>query len=83
MGAMLNSLQMGFRTLAVQKKSNEVWKILESAKKEFGKFEDVLTKTRDRLRQADEELSTLIGTRTNTINKALKNVSLIDSDSDM
>ncbi|MDE7099467.1 MAG: DNA recombination protein RmuC, partial [Ruminococcus sp.] len=83
MGAMLNSLQMGFRTLAVQKKSNEVWKILESAKKEFGKFEDVLTKTRDRLRKVDEELTTLIGTRTNTINKALENVSLIDSESEL
>ena len=39
MAAMLNSLQMGFRTLAIQKKSGEVWKILESAKKEFETFE--------------------------------------------
>ena len=60
MAAMLNSLQMGFRTLAIQKKSGEVWKILEAAKKEFGTFEAVLNKTRDRLRQADEELDRLI-----------------------
>ncbi|MDE5570176.1 MAG: DNA recombination protein RmuC [Ruminococcus sp.] len=82
MGAMLNSLQMGFRTLAIQKKSSEVWKILESAKKEFGNFEDVLNKTRDRLRQADEELGKLIGTRTNKINSALKNVTVLDDNSE-
>lgn len=78
MGAMLSSLQMGFRTIAIQKKSGEVWKILESAKKEFGNFEDVLNKTRDRLRQADDELGKLIGTRTNKINSALKNISVLD-----
>ncbi len=79
MAAMLNSLQMGFRTLAIQKKSGEVWKILEAAKKEFGNFEIVLTKTRDRLRQADEELDKLIGTRTKAINRKLQNVSTLDS----
>lgn len=80
MAAMLNSLQMGFRTLAIQKKSGEVWKILEAAKKEFGNFESVLAKTRDRLRQADEELDKLIGTRTRAINRKLKNVSSLKSD---
>lgn len=77
MGAMLNSLQMGFRTLAIQKKSGEVWKILESAKKEFANFEKGLNDTRNRLRQADEELEKLIGTRTNMINRTLRNVELI------
>ena len=76
MAAMLNSLQMGFKTLAIQKKSGEVWKILESAKKEFTNFETVLTKTRDRLRQADEELEKLIGTRTKQINRKLAAVAL-------
>lgn len=76
-GAMLNSLQMGFRTLAIQKKSGEVWKILESAKKEFANFEKGLNDTRNRLRQADEELDKLIGTRTNMINRTLRNVELI------
>ncbi len=80
MGAMLNSLQMGFRTLAIQKKSGEVWKILESAKKEFANFEKGLKDTRNRLRQADEELDKLIGTRTNMINRTLKNITLLDSD---
>ncbi len=78
MAAMLNSLQMGFRTLAIQKKSGEVWKILEAAKKEFAAFEDVLNKTRDRLRQADDELEKLVGARTRAINRKLKTVSELD-----
>ena len=82
MAAMLNSLQMGFKTLAIQKKSGEVWKILESAKKEFVTFEAALTKTRDRLRQADEELEKLVGTRTRQINRKLSAVSLPDESDD-
>lgn len=82
MAAMLNSLQMGFKTLAIQKKSGEVWKILESAKKEFSTFESVLSKTRERLRQADEELEKLVGTRTNQINRKLAAISLPDSDNE-
>lgn len=82
MAAMLNSLQMGFRTLAIQKKSGEVWKILEAAKKEFAEFEDVLTRTRNRLRQADEELDKLIGTRTRAINRKLRTVSELDAAED-
>ena len=79
MAAMLNSLQMGFRTLAIQKKSGEVWKILEAAKKEFGNFETVLTKTRERLRQADDELDRLIGARTRAINRKLNAVASLDA----
>jgi DNA recombination protein RmuC len=78
MAALLNSLQMGFRTLAIQKKSGEVWTVLEKAKKEFGNFEDVLSKTRDRLRQADEELERLVGTRTRAINRSLKEVGTLE-----
>lgn len=80
MAAMLNSLQMGFKTLAIQRKSGEVWKILEAAKKEFSTFEDVLNKTRNRLKQADEELDKLIGTRTKAINRKLATVSDLNSD---
>lgn len=80
MAAMLNSLQMGFRTLAIQKKSSEVWKILEGTKKEFENFEKGLNDTRNRLRQADEELEKLIGTRTNAINRKLKNITVTDPD---
>ena len=81
MAATLNSLQMGFRTLAIQKKSGEVWSILEKAKKEFASFAKVLDSARTRLRQADEELNTLIGTRTNKINSALKNVTVLEVES--
>ncbi len=81
MGAMLNSLHMGFRTLAIQKKSGEVWKILEACKTEFLNFEKVLENTRNRLRQADDELDKLIGTRTKAINRKLKEVgTLTDSE---
>lgn len=79
MAAMLNSLQMGFRTLAIQKKSGEVWMVLEAAKKEFEIFEKGLTDTRNRLRQADEELDKLIGTRTRAINRKLKTVTALES----
>lgn len=79
MAALLNSMQMGFKTLAIQKKSGEVWKILEAAKKEFMTFADVLDKTRTRLRQADEELEKLVGTRTNQINRKLAAVSSPES----
>ena len=82
MAAMLNSLRMGFRTLAIQKKSGEVWKILEAAKKEFAAFEDVLNKTRDRLRQADDELDKLIGVRTRAINRRLRTVAALESGED-
>lgn len=82
MAAMLNSLQMGFRTLAIQRKSGEVWKILEAAKKEFASFETVLNSTRNRLRQADEELEKLIGTRTRAINRRLSTVALPDVNGD-
>ena len=82
MAAMLNSLQMGFRTLAIQKKSGEVWKILEAAKAEFGNFGTVLESARKRLRQADDDLDKLIGTRTRAINRKLKTVTAIDKDTD-
>lgn len=80
MAALLNSLQMGFRTLAIQKRSGEVWNVLGAVKSEFQKFGDVLKKTRDRLRQADDELETLVGTRTNQINRRLREVSSLSED---
>ena len=82
MAAMLNSLQMGFRTLAIQKKSGEVWKILEATKKEFSTFETALNNTRKRLQQADDELEKLVGTRTRAINRKLKDVSTLDASQD-
>ena len=72
--ALLNSLQMGFRTLAVQKRSSEVWKILSGVKKEFENFESVLTKTKNHLQQVDSDLEALVGVRTRAINKQLMSV---------
>lgn len=80
MAAMLNSLQMGFKTLAIEKKSGEVWKVLEKAKKEFSSFETVLDKVRTKLRTADDELEKLIGTRTRAINRELRTVTLPDGE---
>ena len=74
LAALLNSLQMGFRTLAIQKRSGEVWEVLGAVKTEFGKFEDVLAKVQTRLEQTGKELDTLVGTRTRKINSKLKSV---------
>lgn len=78
--AFLNSLQMGFKTLAIEKQSSEVWKLLGSVKTEFGRFAEVLKKTQERLKQADEELDKLVGTRTNQIIRALRAVQEIPSE---
>jgi len=77
MAALLNSFQMGFRTLAIQKRSGEVWALLGAVKTEFEKFAGVLDKAQTRLRQADKELDTLIGTRTRVIQRKLKDVELL------
>ena len=74
MAALLNSLQMGFKTLAVQKRSAEVWKILGSVKNEFEKFNDVLMLTQQRLDQANSELDKLVGVRTRQICRKLSSV---------
>lgn len=71
--AMLNSLQMGFRTLALEKRSSEVWQVLGAVKTEFGKFGDVLARVKN---QTQTVLNTLDAaqTRTNVMNRALKKV---------
>lgn len=74
MGALLNSLQMGFRTLAIQKRSNEVWQVLGKVKGEFDTFATVLDATQKRLTQANSELDKLVGVRTRQIQRALRNV---------
>ncbi|WP_303015329.1 DNA recombination protein RmuC [Holdemania massiliensis] len=78
MAALLNSLQMGFRTLAIQKRSSEVWTVLGAVKTEFDKFHDVLTMTQQRLDQANKELDKLVGTRTRMIQRKLKAVDKLD-----
>ena len=83
MAALLNSLQMGFKSVAIQKRSGEVWKVLGAVKTEFASFEKTLAKTRDRLRLADEELGRLIGARTHKINRSLERVTALPADDEV
>lgn len=78
MGALLNSLQLGFKTLAVQKRSAEVWQILNDVKREFDTFADVLEKTQTRLNQANTELDKLVGVRTRKIQSQLSKVQKLE-----
>lgn len=80
LAALLNSLQMGFRTLAIEKHSSEVWKTLGAVKTEFEKFGTVLGRAQDRINQASEEIDNLVGVRTRQIQRKLKNVQFIASD---
>ncbi len=74
MAAVLNSLQMGFRTLAIQKRSGEVWKVLGAVKTEFEKFGSAVKAAQNRLEQASDELDKLVGVRTRQIQRKLANV---------
>ncbi|MEG1620535.1 MAG: DNA recombination protein RmuC [Oscillospiraceae bacterium] len=74
MAALLNSLQMGFKTFAIQKRSSEVWSVLGAVKTEFDKFTTALTLTQQRLEQANSELDKLVGVRTRQMQKRLKSV---------
>ena len=64
LAAILNSFAMGFRTLAIQKRSSEVWKVLGAVKTEFSKFGGVLEKAQKKINEANKELDALVGTRT-------------------
>jgi DNA recombination protein RmuC len=77
MAALLNSLQIGFKTLAIQKKSQEVWHVLANARSEFDKFADVLAKAQEKIQSAGSELDRLIGTRTRMIQSKLKNLEIL------
>ncbi|MEA5058682.1 MAG: DNA recombination protein RmuC [Candidatus Pelethousia sp.] len=74
MAALLNSLQMGFRSVAIQRRSGEVWKVLSAVKTEFDRFHEVLSRTQKQLTRANNELDTLIGVRTRRIQSRLKTV---------
>lgn len=75
MAALLNSLQMGFKTLAIQKRSSEVWKVLGSVKSEFDNFGKALEQTQMRMEQASSELEKLVGVRTRQMIRKLSAVS--------
>jgi len=79
LSALLNSLQMGFRTLAVQKRSSEVWKVLEAVKTEFKKFSGQLEKVDKQLNTASKSLNDLRQTRVNVMNRKLRDVAIIDT----
>jgi len=83
LSACLGALQMGFKTLAIEKRSKEVWDTLSAVKKEFSLFGTVLTKARDKIRQADDDIEKLVGTRTRAINRALKTVVEQDTAGDL
>ena len=83
MAALLNSLQMGFRTLAIQKRSGEVWRVLGEVKHQFMKFETTLTSAQKRLAQANDDLENLVGTRTRMLMSKLKSVEALPEDEDI
>ncbi|WP_185852871.1 DNA recombination protein RmuC [Blattabacterium cuenoti] len=74
LAAMLNSLQIGFRTLAIQKRSSEVWNILETVKKEFTKFGFLLHQAQDKLQAASKDIDMVMGVRKNLIEKQLRDI---------
>lgn len=81
MAALLNSIQMGFKTLAVQKRSAEVWEVLGSVKKEFDTFSDVLSKAQQHINLVTKDLDTLAGVRTRQIQRKLSAVQTLDEKS--
>ncbi|MBN1445250.1 MAG: DNA recombination protein RmuC [Candidatus Omnitrophica bacterium] len=74
LAAFLNSLHMGFRTLAIQKRTGEVWNILTSVKREFDKFGDALKKAQEKIDGAGRDIENLVGVRTRQIQSKLKSV---------
>ncbi|MDR3313742.1 MAG: DNA recombination protein RmuC [Oscillospiraceae bacterium] len=74
LSAFLNALQMGFKTLAIEKRSVEVWQVLGAVKTEFETFSLALSSAQKKLRAADEEIEKLVGTRTNVMNRKLRQV---------
>ena len=78
--AFLQSLQMGFKTLAIQKRSSEVWNVLGAVKTEFEKFSDVIQSAQQRLDQAHGELDKLVGVRTRAIRRKLNSVSSLSEE---
>ncbi len=79
LSALLNSLQMGFRTLLVQERSSEVWNILSSVKSEFSTFGTHLSKVQSQLKTASTSLENLQGTRTRAMERKLRDVEIIDN----
>jgi len=79
MAAMLNSLQMGFRTLQIQKRTGEVWEVLSAVKTQFEKFDKVFEQARSRIRMLDNDMDSLVGVRTRAIKRKLNEVESMDA----
>jgi len=80
LGAILNSLQMGFRTLAIQKRTGEVWTVLGAVKTEFGKFGGLLEKVQKNIQNAGDQLEEVMGKRTRAIERRLKQVEALPTE---
>ena len=80
LGAILNSLQMGFRTLAIQKRTSEVWSVLGAVKTEFGKFGGMLEKVQKNLQNAGDQLEEVMGKRTRAIERTLRQVEALPTE---
>ncbi|WP_370524375.1 DNA recombination protein RmuC [Bacteroides sp. 224] len=83
LGAILNSLQMGFRTLAIQKRTNEVWTVLGAVKTEFGKFGGLLQKVQKNIQSAGDQLEEVMGKRTRAIERKLRDVEKLPHEESM
>lgn len=81
--AILNSLQMGFRTLAIQKRSSEVWRILGSVKTEFEKFGGLLEKAQKNIQMASNTIDEVMGKRTRAIQRKLKDIEIDNSQQEL
>lgn len=81
MAALLNALQMGFRSVALSKRSQEVWRLLGAVRTEFDRFAEVLVSTQKRLQLAGDDLDKLVGARTRAISRKLREVERLDPDS--
>ena len=80
LGAILSSLQMGFRTLAIQKRTSEVWSVLGAVKTEFSKFGGMLEKVQKNLQNAGDQLEEVMGKRTRAIERKLRQVEALPSE---
>ena len=83
LAAILNSLQMGFKTLAIQKRSGEVWQVLGAVKKEFGNFSGMMEKAQKNIQTGLNQLDDVLGKRTRAIQRKLKNVETLDETTDV
>jgi DNA recombination protein RmuC len=83
LAVILNSLQMGFRTLAIQKRSSQVWQVLGAVKKEFNQFGSLLEKAQNNIQTGLDHLENVVGVRTRQINRKLKDVEILQDDTEL